>query len=271
MLLAAVLLHMSFTELPLPLGARVPDGAFRSSRSSSRAHRSLLMRSRLETPLKQQVMDLKATADIVEHELFSGAAEHERIYLNACFSDGLFTEAMYEKHKDEHPANIAGLAAAGDLLLTQRGALMNDLLGAFLSKKQRVLAALQEAYESVDCPPFFTQFNFQDEELLSEQVGAAHNWLKEPRDYLCTRLNCIRLPVLGEDGNWRLALLPNIVGASDDDVVDQRREGLRRETRAATLAKVTRASATGGGGANKGAGGEHALVSPLCSCGPAER
>ena len=77
MLLAAVLLHMSFTELPLPSGTRVPDGAFKSSRSSSRAHRSLLMRSRLETPLKQQVMDLKATADIVEHELFSGAASSD--------------------------------------------------------------------------------------------------------------------------------------------------------------------------------------------------
>ena len=32
------------------------------------------MRSRLETPLKQQVMDLKATADIVEHELFCNVA-----------------------------------------------------------------------------------------------------------------------------------------------------------------------------------------------------
>ena len=56
MLLAAVVLQMSFTDLPLPLGARVPDGAF--GRSSSRAHRSLLMRSRLDMPLKQQVMDL---------------------------------------------------------------------------------------------------------------------------------------------------------------------------------------------------------------------
>ena len=76
MLLAvAVVLNMSFTELPMPLGARVPDGAF--GWSSSRARRALLMRSRLDTPLKQQVMDSKATADIVEHELFSGAASSD--------------------------------------------------------------------------------------------------------------------------------------------------------------------------------------------------
>ena len=46
MLLAvAVVLNMSFAELPMPLGARVPNGAF--GRSSSRARRALLMRSRL--------------------------------------------------------------------------------------------------------------------------------------------------------------------------------------------------------------------------------
>ena len=40
LLLAAVVLQMSFTELPLPVSARVPDGAFKCS--SSRDRRSLL-------------------------------------------------------------------------------------------------------------------------------------------------------------------------------------------------------------------------------------
>ena len=69
LLLAAVVLQMSFTELPLPVSARVPDGAFKCS--SSRDRRSLLMRSRLDTPLKEQVLEFQAVADIVEHELFS--------------------------------------------------------------------------------------------------------------------------------------------------------------------------------------------------------
>ena len=97
MLVVAALVLMSFTELPLPDGVRVPIGAFRSSILRPRP---LIMRSRHDTPLKEQVASWKETADIVEDELVPALVgeEKERIYMNSCFSSGLFEEEVYKKH-----------------------------------------------------------------------------------------------------------------------------------------------------------------------------
>ena len=211
-------MHAIFVALALPANVRVPAGAL----DKHSGNPTLLARSRHLTSLDDQVVALKQKAEIIDAELFdSELPQSEHIYLNACFQSGLFTKGMYKRHVDEHPSNIAGLAAAGELLLTQRPMLMMNALATFLAAKQRVLHALRERFGAsvVFVPPIFDLFDFL---LDPAAVSKAHDLMTNVRDYLCTRLNVIRLPVQREGaGKWLLALLPNITGASDADVIEQ--------------------------------------------------
>lgn len=93
----------------------------------------------------------------------------------------------------------------------------------FCLGKQCVLSATRAHFgETVYVPRFFTEHDFevtseeQREELLKTLNRSGGTWTRAC-DYVCSRLSIIRLPVQRE-GRWRVALLPNIVGASDADV-----------------------------------------------------
>ena len=214
-----------FKGLALPPTVRVPSGALRQrygNGKSEEQHRSLLMRSGCVIGLSQQVAEWKEIGDIVEAELFNTALpDEDLLYLPACFVDGLLERGKHDKHMDEHPANIIGKLAAGEFILTRRGAELKQVLGVFLAAQQRTFFALRSSFgETVHVPGIFDRFDFMEPSSLPAQVKAAHDWLGRTRDYICSSLNVIRLTVKAKT-DWSIAVVPNIVGASDADVISQ--------------------------------------------------
>ena len=197
-------------SIELPTGVSVPEGALQKGRSD----RSLLMRSTCEVPLADQVTTLTTIAGFVAPQLDEGGP-----YLQACFDLGWLLESHHRLNPMRHPANLLALAMAGTLVHSQRGALLLDATLEFCKWKQNVLRALRGRFgESVYIPDFFEDHEF---DVASEQrealVRAVNVKLRAIKDFVCESLNVTRLPVR-RGGSWYVALLPNMVGASDADV-----------------------------------------------------
>ena len=117
---------------------------------------------------------------------------------------------------------------AGILVQCQRGALLMDVVLVFCKWKQMVLRALQSRFgETVCVAEFFQTHEFEtvhsEEKQRSEEQRSklaiamqAKTW-KNISVFVCESLNVTRLPVQ-RNGRWCIALLPNMVGASDFDV-----------------------------------------------------
>jgi hypothetical protein len=207
-----------FATLPLPDAFSVPAGAIHHGENAE----SCLMRSQHTVPLKCQHAAFQEDASIFEGEL----DEAECPTLSAYHTVGQFSEDKYKKAALLHPANIAGLEAASNLVLTRHGAHMMEVMEAFFSRKQRMLHSLRDKFgDSVYVPPFFDKYNFVGEQRADDVKTARQSTPYENQSkFVCNNLNVIRLPVKNETGvqaRWKLALLPNIVGASDEDVVEQ--------------------------------------------------
>ena len=142
-------------SLQLPLSVPVPLGAVdHTSGPGGPCFRSLHT-----TPLKRQVLSLLETKLVVDAELSEGSTGSE--YTSACLESGLLREQMYRCHHDEHPAHLAGLAEAGDMILHRGSALLMDAVGAYLSAKQSALLRLRARFgESVYVPALFATRNF---------------------------------------------------------------------------------------------------------------
>ena len=214
----------TFDALAMPPTVNVPPGAL-DSWSTETERRSLLMRSRCTKPLREQAAELHVDAEIYYDELKLEAGRRPILEVN--LAEGLFSRDKYLKHSDAHPANVIALAAACRLVSIQRGALLADVADTFVVQKQRVLHALRNLYGSdkVYVPKFFDAFDFQDPaQFAAARTATMFNGVGTYRrvyDWICDRLNVIRLPVKTASGHWRLALLPNLVGASDTDMIDQ--------------------------------------------------
>ena len=202
-------------SIKLPDGVVIPDGAIQK-RSSGR---TLLMRSRCETPIAEQVAALTAIVRVVSTQL-DEPAEGAR-YLRSCFELGWLHESSRRTSLCRHPATFVGLAMAGLMVQSRRGALLRDVALEFCKWKQHVLRALQSRFgQAVFIPDFFEQHNFQVEspQECSELLIATNgNKWGQICDFICESLSVTRMPVL-YDGTWCIALLPNMVGASDADV-----------------------------------------------------
>ena len=207
--------------LRLPSWVNVPAGALNTTGVISNRN-ELVLRSRGTEPLAVQLARLRETVAVVDRELCE-AEESNGGYLATCLSAGLFRERCYQHRTAQHPAWQAGLAAAGETLIARRGALMVEVAAAFLAKKQEVLLRLRARFgASVHVPHFFTSHDFLTEGTrdLAVQAIHAHGCYRAACDYICRNLNVVRLPVK-RGAQWRRALIPNIVGMSDEEMVDQ--------------------------------------------------
>jgi hypothetical protein len=163
---AFVMQKAAFHPLQLPSSVPVPLGAIDHTPNPD----SLCFRSLHTTPLKRQVVSLLETKLIVDAELSEGSTDVE--YTSACVEGGLLHERMYKRHHDEHPAHLAGLAAAGDLILQSGSALLMDAVGAYLSAKQSTLLRLHYRFgESVYVPALFATSNF-----MTDFTAAVRTW-----------------------------------------------------------------------------------------------
>lgn len=212
----------NFVALLMPASFVVPDGALdHAAVGMERERRAPVMRSNLAIPLAEQHAVFKEEADIFEAELLAlNKLSESWPCLAASFSAGLFSKQSYIHRADEHPANTMALEAASKLLLNEHGVLMAEVATAFLKTKQRVLHTLFERFgpDAVYVPSFLA-CNLADPEVLAT-VREGRGFL-EAYDFICDRLNVIRLPTKTEGGRWALTLLPNIVGASDADLMHQ--------------------------------------------------
>ena len=145
----------AFHPLQLPLSVPVPLGAVDHTSGPG----GLCFRSLHTMPLKRQVFSLLETKLVLDAELSEGSTGGE--YTSACLESGLLREGMYRRHHDEHPAHLAGLAEAGDMILRSGSALLMDAVGAYLSAKQSALLQLRDRFgESVYVPELFATRDF---------------------------------------------------------------------------------------------------------------
>ena len=221
--LSLAMMPHKFDSLALPSTVVVPEGALdKASRGGRRERRALLMRAVCETSLADQHATIKKEADIYKAELLQLQKEDgEFPVITSCLISGLFSEYNYTRRPDEQPANKIALAAAAELLLTRRGAKMDEVATTFLASKQRALHALRARFgEAIYVPSYLTRAVIFDDAAAVTLLKEESSWW-EAYGFICNRLNVIRLPVKSEGGHWALALVPNVVGASNADVIDQ--------------------------------------------------
>ena len=185
--------------------------------------RGLLLRSTSDTPLDVQSELLTRIADVVAANLESPLAQAD--YLKACFDSGLLGKSGYKRRPGEHPANFTALAMASVKIDEQHGALLSDVVHEFCSWKQLVLNALHQRFgNTVYVPDFFAVHqDFSGNDKLDDEHShppSSNRTWTDVADYICESLNVIRLPVW-RDAHWRVAVLPNLVGARDADVSTQ--------------------------------------------------
>ena len=173
----------------------------------------------------EQVAILSQITAVISTQL--DAPDEGAAYLCMCFELGWLLESQ-QRWSGRHPANLVALAMAGILVQCQRGALLMDVVLEFCKWKQMVLRALQSRFgETVCVAEFFQIHKFEtvhsEEEQRSEEQRSklaiamqAQTW-KHISVFVCESLNVTRLPVQ-RNGRWCVAVLPNVVGASDIDV-----------------------------------------------------
>jgi hypothetical protein len=200
----------------LPSNAHVPDGALQTGASE----RNMLMRSTCGTPLVEQAATLSTIAGVISTQ--SNAACENAAYLQTCFDLG-FLHKNHKRFVRMHPADLVGLAVVGNLVQSQRGVLLMHAALEFCKWKQIMLRDLRTRFgDTVYISGFFEEHEFDvssDEQRSALLSAVEHRQWDSIKLFICESLNVTRLPVL-HDGSWCVALLPNIVGASDDDVAD---------------------------------------------------
>ena len=178
------------------------------------------MRSTAQTSLVEQIATLSTITAVITTEL--GGPREKANYLQTCFDLGLLLEE-YKRFSGLHPANLAGLAMAGHFLQAQQGALLMHAALEFCKWKQSVLHTLRSQFgDSVYISGFFKEHDFQidvtsDEQRRALLVAVNGSVWDDIMAFICESLNVTRMPVL-HNGTWCVALLPNMVGASDDDI-----------------------------------------------------
>ena len=209
-------------DVPLPAGAKIPAGALQKRASADDSHRGLIMRSSCEMPLSEQLDTLKACTSLIAQQLEAHHQQTSECILAQLNNIGALLESGYKNDPDNHPANLAGLASAAAFIMEQQGALLSDVALRFCRGKQLVLRVCREQFgKTVYVPTYFEEheFDFETDEQCATLLSACNqggSWTRVC-DYICSRLSIIRLPVQ-RTGSWRVALLANLVGASDTDV-----------------------------------------------------
>eukprot|EP00966_Prymnesium_polylepis_P159060 3675992-Prymnesium_polylepis.1 len=107
------------------------------------------------------------------------------------------------------------------MVQSRRGALLRDVALEFCKWKQHILRALQSLFgQEVFISDFCQQHDFQvdsPEQCTKLRTATQGGQYTIICDCICECLNVTRMPVL-HDSTWCIALLPNMVGASDTDV-----------------------------------------------------
>ena len=170
-----------FTPLRVPAWVSVPAGALNHT-AVMRDRSALLLRSCSTTPLAEQLSALRKDDAVLQFEL--SQEPNAENYIGKAFSAGLFRQGGYKKRTAEHPAWLAGLAAAAEVLTEARGALMSEAAVAFLRAKQGVLLRLHGLFgKAVYVPHFFVQYDFlgEDAPLQARSPAQAATYLLTQR------------------------------------------------------------------------------------------
>ncbi len=155
-----------------------------------------------------------------------------RGYLNSCVHEGLFAHpsagggALTAK---ENPINFMALTKVAKAILHDQGLALSMGLLLFLESKYKISLLLQTELgeTAVYIPKYLTSLDFVEANRRHEQGLNLSAFLSSSgvnaglwTNFICTELNIIRLPCK-HNGRWTQTLIPNIIGATDDEMARQ--------------------------------------------------
>jgi hypothetical protein len=153
----------------------------------------------------------------------------ERVYLNSCIEQGAFEHPSASGGKlkaADNPINLMALGTVATAILADQGLALNKALLVFLESKLKVSILLREelGHNVIYIPNDLSSLDFVEAHRLQEHGLNLSAFLNSSginrgvwTNFICNELSIIRLPCK-HNGRSMHALIPNIVGAADDEI-----------------------------------------------------
>lgn len=217
----------NFKALELPQSLHIPANATHRNVGADGEVRPLIMRSTRPSTLHDERRDLVRCARDFDIDL--AAPPSERFVIQYYIDEGSLGNLSRSGGKlsaIDNPINKMALGDVAGLVIRDGGISLVDALAAFLNAKRKISVYLRDRLgESVYVSPGLAALDFDHVAMLrrddSSNVSAYYRSAGIDvhffYDFICNYLNVIRLPL--KHGNyWLLTLIPNILGATDEEM-----------------------------------------------------